>query len=82
MALATMFTPVLPWYPPATARARARTHAAQVQAPRVWDQLKEEHPDATVFVNGWWHGMHDTNVDYFINVRHVTHALKLPCNVF
>eukprot|EP00729_Bicosta_minor_P020132 gene20132-5185_t len=31
--------------------------AKLVQAPRIWDQLKEEHPDATVFVNGWWHGM-------------------------
>lgn len=40
-----------------------------VQAPRIWDALKARHPEATVFVNGLWHGMHDHEIDYFINVR-------------
>ncbi|CAM9341334.1 unnamed protein product [Pylaiella littoralis] len=40
-----------------------------VQTPRIWDALKARHPEATVFVNGLWHGMHDHEIDYFINVR-------------
>ncbi|CAB1109106.1 unnamed protein product [Ectocarpus sp. CCAP 1310/34] len=40
-----------------------------VRAPRIWDALKARHPEATVFVNGLWHGMHDHEIDYFINVR-------------
>ena len=40
-----------------------------VQAPRIWDALKAKHPEATVFVNGLWHGMHDPSIDFFINVR-------------
>lgn len=40
-----------------------------VKAPRIWDALKARHPEATVFVNGLWHGMHDDEIDYFINVR-------------
>lgn len=40
-----------------------------VKTPRIWDALKRKHPDATVFVNGFWHGMHDPNIDFFINVR-------------
>lgn len=43
--------------------------AKVVKAPRIWDNLKALHPDATVFVNGLWNGMHDPNIDYFINVR-------------
>ena len=43
--------------------------ARLVQRPRIWHALKERHPDATVFVNGWWHGMHDESIDYFINIR-------------
>ncbi|CAM9118990.1 unnamed protein product, partial [Phaeothamnion confervicola] len=40
-----------------------------VECPRLWHRLKEEHPGATVFVNGWWHGMHDQGIDFFVNVR-------------
>lgn len=40
-----------------------------VKTPRIWDALKAKHPEATVFVNGLWNGMHDPNIDYFINVR-------------
>lgn len=40
-----------------------------VKTPRIWDALKARHPDATVFVNGLWHGMHDPNIDFFVNVR-------------
>lgn len=43
--------------------------AKLVKAPRIWDALKARHPEATVFVNGLWHGMHDHEIDYFINVR-------------
>lgn len=43
--------------------------AKLVKTPRIWDALKAKHPDATVFVNGLWHGMHDPNIDFFINVR-------------
>lgn len=58
-----------------------------VKAPRVWDALKARHPEATVFVNGLWHGMHDHEIDYFINVRpqylqnggKVTFQLKHAC---
>eukprot|EP00040_Diaphanoeca_grandis_P017771 m.93120 g.93120 ORF g.93120 m.93120 type:complete len:487 (+) comp26607_c0_seq1:267-1727(+) len=40
-----------------------------VNEERLWTQLKRDHPDATVFVNGWWNGMHENDIDYFINVR-------------
>lgn len=40
-----------------------------VRTPRIWDALKATHPEATVFVNGLWHGMHDPAIDLFINVR-------------
>eukprot|EP00752_Nemacystus_decipiens_P013457 g11919.t1 len=43
--------------------------AKLVKVPRIWDALKARHPEATVFVNGLWHGMHDHEIDYFINVR-------------
>lgn len=43
--------------------------AKLVEAPRIWDALKARYPEATVFVNGLWHGMHDHEIDYFINVR-------------
>lgn len=43
--------------------------AKLVKAPRIWDALKARHPEATVFVNGLWHGMHDHEIDFFINVR-------------
>ena len=29
-----------------------------VLAQRLWTDLKREAPSATVFVNGWWHGMY------------------------
>lgn len=45
--------------------------AKLVQCPRVWDTLKREHPEATVFVNGWWNGMHD--------VRCWRRALSIEC---
>ena len=40
-----------------------------VRTPRIWDALKAKHPEATVFVNGLWNGMHDPAIDLFINVR-------------
>ena len=40
-----------------------------MQAPRIWNALKAKHPDATVFVHGLWHGMHDPSIDFFVNVR-------------
>ncbi|KAG5181523.1 alkaline-phosphatase-like protein [Tribonema minus] len=58
------------WYDPVYKEVKNwHQSSGCVETPRIWNALKRKCPDATVFVHSWWHGMHDPDIDFFMNVR-------------
>ena len=58
------------WYDRSCAEVRNWHQSARlVDATRLPEKLKRQHPDATTAWVGWWHGMYDTSIDFLVTPR-------------